>query len=130
MGLKPHQEDVGQTLGIYGFGPGCYLVLPILGPSTARDTIGLLADTFIDPFAHVTIRENELFGASGNAIDYYSVKGTSAVNFRSDNLINLESLEKNSLDLYSSYKSIYLQDRNNKIKNSTEDQDDWGNLDN
>lgn len=130
MGLKPHQEDVGQTLGIYGFGPGCYLVLPILGPSTARDTIGLLADTFIDPFAHVTIRENELFGASGNAIDYYSVKGTNAVNFRSDNLINLESLEKNSLDLYSSYKSIYLQDRNNKIKNSTEDQDDWGNLDN
>ena len=52
------------------------------------------------------------------------------MNFRSDNLINLESLEKNSLDLYSSYKSIYLQDRNNKIKNSTEDQDDWGNLDN
>ena len=124
------REDYGQTLGKWGVGEGCYLVLPILGPSTARDTIGLLADTFIDPFAHVTIRENELFGASGNAIDYYSVKGTNAVNFRSDNLINLESLEKNSLDLYSSYKSIYLQDRNNKIKNSTEDQDDWGNLDN
>ena len=44
--------------------------------------------------------------------------------------ILISELEKNSLDLYSSYKSIYLQDRNNKIKNSTEDQDDWGNLDN
>ena len=69
IGLKPHKEDVGQTLGVYGVGPGCYLVLPILGPSTARDTLGLVADTFIDPFAHVTIREKELLGVSGNNID-------------------------------------------------------------
>ena len=63
-------------------------------------------------------------------LDYYSVKGTTAVDFRSDNITNFESLEKNSIDLYSSFKSIYLQDRENKIKNSIEDQDDWGNLDN
>ena len=130
MGLKPHKEDVGQTLGSYGFGPGCYLVLPILGPSSARDSIGLLADTFIDPFAHVTIRENDLFGVSGNDLDYFSIKGTTAIDFRADNDKNLESLEKNSIDLYSSIKSIYLQDRENKIKNSSGDQDDWGNLDN
>ena len=66
MGLKPHKEDVGQTLGAYGFGPGCYFVFPILGPTTARDSVGLVADTFIDPFAHVTIREKELLGSSGN----------------------------------------------------------------
>ena len=130
IGLKPHKEDVGQTLATYGFGPGCYFVLPILGPTTARDTIGLIADTFVDPFAHVTIQEKELFGISGNNLDYYSVKGTSAVDFRSDNLNNFDSLEKNSLDLYSSFKSVYLQDRKNKIKNSKEDSDDWGNLDN
>ena len=59
MGLKPHKEDVGQTLGTYGVGPGCYLVLPILGPSTVRDSFGLLADTFVDPFANVTISKNE-----------------------------------------------------------------------
>ena len=129
MGLKPHKEDVGQTLGTYGIGPGCYLVLPILGPSTARDSFGLLADTFIDPFAHVTIRENELLGISGNDLDYFSVKGVTAVDFRADNDQNFESLEKNSLDLYSSLKSVYLQNRENKIKNSTSDQDDWGNLD-
>ena len=130
IGLKPNKEDVGQTLGSYGIGPGCYLVLPVFGPSTARDSVGLLADTFLDPFAHVTIREKELFKSSGSAMDYYSVKGLGAVNFRADNDKNFESLEKNSIDLYSSLKSIYLQDRENKIKNSIEDQDEWGNLDN
>ena len=129
MGLKPHEEDVGQTLGAYGVGPGCYLVLPVLGPSTARDSFGLIADTFVDPFAHVTIRENELFGISGNDIDYFSVKGVTAVDFRADNNQNFESLEKNSLDLYSSLKSVYLQNRENKIRNSIEDDDEWGSLD-
>ena len=130
IGLKPHKEDVGQTLGSYGIGPGCYFVLPILGPTTARDSIGLLADTFIDPFAHVTLREKELFGASGNTLDYYSVKATGVVDFRADNDKNFQSLEKNSIDLYSSLKSIYLQDRENKIKNSIEDEDEWGDLNN
>ena len=51
MGLKPHKEDVGQTLGSYGIGTGCYFVLPFFGPTTARDSIGLIADTFVDPFA-------------------------------------------------------------------------------
>jgi phospholipid-binding lipoprotein MlaA len=130
IGLQPHKEDVGQTLGSYGIGPGCYFVLPVLGPTTVRDSIGLLADTLIDPFAHATIHEHEIFGASGNTLDYYSVKTTSTIDFRAENDKNFESLEKNSIDLYSSLKSIYLQDRENKIKNSTEEQDDWGNLDN
>ena len=130
IGLKPHKEDVGQTLGSYGIGTGCYFVLPILGPTTARDSIGLIADTFVDPFAHVTIRENELLGASGNSLDYISVKATGAIDFRADNEKNFDSLEKNSIDLYSTLKSIYLQDRENKIKNSVNDQDEWGNLDN
>ena len=130
IGLKPHKEDVGQTLGAYGVGPGCYLVLPILGPSTARDAFGLFADSFVDPFAHITIRDNEILGISGNDLDYYTVKGTTAVDFRADQDTNFESLEKNSLDFYSALKSVYLQDRENKIKNSTDGQDEWGNLDN
>ena len=130
IGLKPHKEDVGQTLGSYGIGPGCYFVLPIFGPTTARDSLGMFADTFVDPFAHITIREKELFGASGTSLDYYSLKATSAVDFRADNDKNFESLEKNSIDLYSSLKSVYLQDRENKIKNSSTEEDDWGNLDN
>jgi len=125
MGLKPHKEDVGQTLGTYGIGSGCYFVLPILGPTTLRDSIGLVADTFIDPFAHVTIRENELLSASGNSLDYYSVKTVDAVDFRAENILTFDSLEKNSLDLYSSMKSVYLQSRERKINNSTGDTEDW-----
>ena len=130
LGLKAQKEDVGQTLGSYGFGPGCYFVLPILGPTTARDTLGMVADAFVDPFAHITWRENELFGISGQRLDYIAVKGTTAVDFRADNETNFDSLEKTSIDLYASFKSLYLQNRENKITNSSEGEDDWGNLDN
>ena len=130
FGLQAQKEDVGQTLGSYGFGPGCYFVLPILGPTTARDSLGMVADSFIDPFAHITWRENELFGVSGQRLDYLTVKGTSAVDFRADNVTNFDSLEKNSIDLYASFKSLYLQDRENKISNSAESDADWGNLGN
>ena len=130
MGFENQQEDVGQTLGAYGFKAGCYFVLPILGPTTVRDSIGMVADSFVDPFAHVTIRENELFNISGSDIDYFSVKGATAVNFRADNVTNINSLEKNSLDIYAAYKSLYLQNRDKKISNtfSLEDDDDWGEL--
>jgi|TARA_B110000211_G_C14060813_1_gene545422 phospholipid-binding lipoprotein MlaA len=130
IGLKPNKEDVGQTLGTYGIGTGCYFVLPIFGPTTVRDSVGMIADTFVDPFAHVTIREHEFLSTSGSSLDYFAVKGSTAIDFRADNDTNFESLEKNSIDLYSSYKSIYLQDRENKIANSSASQDDWGNLDN
>ena len=130
LGLKSQKEDVGQTLGAYGVGSGCYFVLPILGPTTVRDSVGMIADTFVDPFAHVTLRENELLGASGNQLDYISVKGATAVDFRADNAVNFDSLEENSIDLYASFKSLYLQNRENKINNSSENEDDWGNLDN
>jgi phospholipid-binding lipoprotein MlaA len=130
LGFKAQKEDVGQTLGTYGVGSGCYFVLPILGPTTVRDSFGMVADTFVDPFAHITIRENELLGISGSKLDYFSVKGTTAIDFRADNVTNFDSLEKNSLDLYSSFKSVYLQDRENKIKNSSSSSDDdWGSLD-
>ena len=130
LGLKAQKEDVGQTLGASGIKAGCYFVLPILGPTTARDSIGMIADSFIDPFAHVTWRENELLGVSGQKLDYLAVKGTTAVDFRADNVVNFDSIEKNSIDLYASFKSLYLQNRENKINNSSVDNDDWGNLDN
>ena len=128
MGLNNQQEDVGQTLGAYGVGVGCYFVLPILGPTTLRDSFGLIADTFVDPFARVTLREKEFLNITGSEIDYFSVKGASVVDFRGDNMTNLDSLEKNSLDMYAALKSLYLQNRAKKISNtfSSEDVDDWG----
>ena len=131
MGLKNQQEDIGQTLGAYGFKGGCYYVLPILGPTNVRDSIGLVADSFVDPFAHITIREKELLNVSGNKIDYFTVKGATAVDFRGDNMKNFDNLEKNSIDMYAAVKSLYLQNRAKKIGNteSSED-DDWGDLNN
>ena len=130
MGFEAQKEDVGQTMGSYGVKSGCYFVLPILGPTTVRDSVGMVADTFVDPFSIVTLREREILNISGAKFDYYTVKGASAVDFRGDNMKNFESLEKNSIDMYTSMKSIYLQDRENKIKNSLDSDDgDWGNLD-
>ena len=127
MGFKNQQEDIGQTLGAYGVSAGCYFVLPILGPTTVRDSAGMIADSFVDPFAHITLREKELLSISGSQIDYYSVKGAGAVDFRADNMTNLDSLEKNSIDMYAAMKSLYLQNTSKKINNtfSSNEEDDW-----
>ena len=131
MGLENQKEDLGQTLGSYGVGGGCYFVLPFLGPTTVRDTIGMVIDNnYLDPFARVTWHEKEIKNISGSKIDYVGIKAADAVDFRSDNITNFESLEKNSIDLYAATKSLYLQNRKNKINNSSDEDEDWGNLDN
>ena len=131
LGLENQKEDLGQTLGSYGVGGGCYFVLPILGPTTLRDSLGMIADNqYLDAFARVTWHEKEIKSLSGNKLDYVGVKAATAVDFRGDNMINFESLEKNSIDLYAATKSLYLQDRTKKIKNkSSSDDDTWGELD-
>ena len=103
------KEDYGQSLAKAGFGPGCYIVLPVLGPSTARDTIASAAN-FLggDAWYNVTVRnETQHF----SDIDYYSSKVTGGVDFRAKNYDSIKNLEKNSLDFYASVKSLYLQDR-------------------
>ena len=131
LGLKNQKEDLGQTLGAYGVGSGCYFVLPILGPTTVRDSFGMIVDNrYLDAFARVTWHEKEIKNMSGNKLDYVGIKAASAVDFRGDNMINFESLEKNSIDLYAATKSLYIQDRTKKIKNKdSSDDDSWGELD-
>ena len=131
MGLKNQKEDLGQTLGAYGVKGGCYFVLPILGPTTLRDSVGMVVDNnYLDAFARVTWHEREIKSISGTKLDYIGIKSAEAVDFRGDNMINFESLEKNSIDLYAATKSLYLQNRSKKIKNETgEDDDAWGDLD-
>ena len=126
------KEDYGQTLGSWGMGPGCYIVLPVLGPSTTRDMVGS-AFNFLggDPWHNITIkRDTQYFNES----DYYYSKVTSGVDFRAKNLESFDSLEQNSIDFYASIKSLYLQDRKNKILNSdgvtdTMDDSDWEEID-
>lgn len=131
LGLENQKEDLGQTLGAYGVNGGCYFVLPILGPTTIRDSFGMVVDNqYLDAFARVTWHEKEIKSLSGSKLDYVGVKAATAVDFRGDNMTNFESLEKNSIDLYAATKSLYLQDRSKKIKNKSSSEDDsWGELD-
>ena len=118
MGFSKYEkEDYGQTLAVAGVGPGCYLVLPVLGPSTARDTIASVS-TFVggDAWYNVSVKNDTQYFSD---FDYYSSKATSGVDFRAKNYDSIENLEKNSLDFYASVKSLYLQDRQQKILNST-----------
>ena len=129
MGLqKLDKEDYGQTLGKMGFGPGCYLVLPVLGPTTVRDTIGTIASiSGGDPFYNISVtRDTHYF----SDFDYYATKATSAIDFRAKNLGSLENLEENSIDFYAAVRSLYIQDRKKKILNSvgitdSMDDSDW-----
>ena len=131
LGLENQKEDLGQTLGAYGIDGGCYFVLPILGPTTVRDSVGMVVDNnYLDAFARITWHEKEIKSISGNKLDFVGVKAAAAVDFRGDNMLNFESLQKNSIDLYAATKSLYLQDRSKKIKNtSSADDDSWGELD-
>ena len=131
LGLEDTQEDLSQTLGVYGVRNGCYFVLPVLGPTTVRDSFAMVGDTFLDPFATMTWRQKEVFNRTGKKREYIGVKSAGVVDFRGDNEKNIKSLKENSIDLYSSTKSIYLQNKERKIKNSDVVEDnDWGNLDN
>ena len=128
--LEPTQEDLSQTLGVYGVKNGCYFVLPVLGPTTVRDTAAMVGDTFLDPFATMTWRQKEVLNETFNKSNYVLYKGADAIDFRGNNDSNIESLKKNSIDLYAATKSLYLQNKKNKIENSTGNEEDgWGNLD-
>ena len=123
------KEDYGQTLGSWGIGEGCYLVLPVLGPSTVRDTFGLVGSTIAggDPWYNVTVKNDTHYFTD---FDYYGTRATSGIDFRAKNIDSFEILEQNSLDFYASVRSLYLQDRQQKIANSknvvdTMDDSDW-----
>ena len=134
LGLPEYEkEDYGQSLARHGVGPGCYVVLPVLGPSTARDTVGSSLN-FLggDAWYNVTVRNDTHYFSD---IDYYSSKVTGGVDFRAKNYDSIENLQKNSLDFYASVKSLYLQDRQQKILNTkrvidTQNDSDWEEIDN
>ena len=129
IGLNNYEkEDWGQTLATWGVSEGCYIVLPILGPSTVRDTAGSLASYMGgDAWYNITVRNDTRYVSD---FDYYSSVAANGIDFRAKNLESFQNLEKNSLDFYASVKSLYLQDRRKKIANSdditeTMDDSDW-----
>ena len=129
IGLNSYEkEDFGQTLGSWGVGEGCYVVLPVLGPSTARDTLGSLANYMGgDAWYNVTVKNDTQYFSD---FDYYASKGAGGVDFRAKNFEDINNLEENSIDFYASVKSLYLQDRRKRILNATgatqtQDDSDW-----
>ncbi|OUR83330.1 ABC transporter [Cycloclasticus sp. 46_120_T64] len=100
MGMPKHHEDFGQTLGVYGVGTGPYVVLPLLGPSTLRDTLGLFADSFVDPVAQ--INDSDVM---------WSAIVLEGVDLRADLISSKRILDQASLDPYEFLRSGYFQRR-------------------
>ena len=132
---KYEKEDYGQTLGAWGVGPGCYLVLPVLGPSNLRDTAGSFANVMGgDPWYNASSHGNNEFLSERI---FLTSKALGGISFRSNNIESLDNLEKNSIDFYASVRSLYTQDRENKIKNNQrgnievlyKNEEDWEEID-
>jgi len=119
------KEDYGQSLGVIGVGAGCYVVLPVIGPSTVRDTVGSFANLLGgDVWYNVTVANNTQHVSD---FDYWASRVGAGIDFRAKNIDSFKNLEKNSMDFYASVRSLYLQDRQRKIENSkttTETMDD------
>ena len=129
LGLDEYEkEDYGQSFAALGAEPGCYIVLPVLGPSTARDTVASTLNFFGgDPWYNVTVRNDTQYFNDAN---YYSSKVGAGVDFRAKNYDSINNLEENSIDFYASVKSLYLQDRQQKILNTkkiidTQNDSEW-----
>jgi phospholipid-binding lipoprotein MlaA len=104
LDLPKYGEDFGQTLGTWGFSPGPFIVLPVLGPSTVRDGVGLVADWYLDPVTYIeddTVR--------------WSVRGLDLVDTRADMLGASRVLEQAALDPYAFMRDAYLQHRRSLV---------------
>ena len=110
MGYPYHDEDFGQTLAVHGVGEGTYLVLPLFGPSSIRDGVGILVDTFLDPLTYV---------AQANDAEEYLLARTAVtgIDKRSRNIETLDDLRRDSIDFYARIRSLYRQTRQNNINN-------------
>lgn len=110
-GLPKQREDFGQTLGTYGSEGGSYIVLPILGPSNSRDTVGLVVDSLTNPFNYLP----------GGAVA--GITGSRVVHGRSEVLDLTKEIDRTSFDPYSAYRSAYTQRRNALINNQKDNSD-------
>lgn len=107
LGHPLHKEDFGQTLAVWGFGEGPFLMLPLLGPSTLRDAAGLAVDQLaFDPFAHASSGDVGIARGVGEAVD---------TRHRLDAVIR--DVRRNSLDPYATVRAAYLQRRGVEIRN-------------
>jgi phospholipid-binding lipoprotein MlaA len=100
FGIEQSDQDMGLTLGVWGVGPGPFLILPFLPPLTVRDGVGFLVDTAMTPYIYFI----PWYASLGGAV-------TNVVNERSLNLDRYERVEEATVDLYAAVRSAYLQRR-------------------
>ncbi|RXK13901.1 ABC transporter [Halarcobacter mediterraneus] len=112
--LYAKKEDFGQTLGHYGIGEGFHLVLPFFGPSNLRDTIGLLADGYVNPLTTSNVYDDKVFKVKDR--EKYILSITNVINDTSLNPNRYETLTKDAIDLYPFLRDTYNQKREKEIK--------------
>ena len=113
-GIEHHSEDFGQTLATWGASEGPYLVLPLIGPSPVRDTVGLVADYYLDPVAHYFDNVDR-----GNL--NWVRAGARAIDTRSRNIETIDDIERSAIDYYATIRSLYRQRRKDEIMNGQND---------
>jgi phospholipid-binding lipoprotein MlaA len=106
LGISRKDEDLGQTFGKYGIGQGFYIVWPILGPSSLRDSVGTVGDWFLDPVDYV----NPFF------FDALAIRTFDKVNTVSLHIGDYEDLKKSAIDPYVSLRNAYIQYRKKKVE--------------
>ena len=103
--LQPSTEDLGQTFAVWGFGNGAYLMLPFFGPSSLRDGLGRLGDTFLDPIWWVPV---DIWTSIG-------IRAGETVNDTSLRIGEYEALKEAAMDPYVMIRNAYVQNRNKVI---------------
>ena len=106
FGIETQDEDLGQTLGVWGMKPAFYLQVPFLGPYSFRDGIGFVGDLFLDPRTYI-FSDNPFM---------YVVRPVEIVNDTSLSLGEYEDLKSSAIDPYVAIRDVYYQYRENKIK--------------
>jgi len=104
-GLEPAQEDLGQTLAVYGFGDGFYVVWPLLGPSTLRDSVGMVGDAFLNPVRYVKPAETSI-----------GISAVDATNKGSFHIGEYEAFKSAAVEPYVAMRGAYIQYRSKQIK--------------
>jgi phospholipid-binding lipoprotein MlaA len=103
--LDPSEEDLGQTLATYGIGDGFFIVWPILGPSTVRDSVGMIGDWFLNPVSYVQPIEA-----------YLGVRAVETVNETSFRIGDYETLKEAAIEPYAAFRDAYIQYRKKKVE--------------
>jgi phospholipid-binding lipoprotein MlaA len=111
LGVGRQPEDFGQTLAVWGSDDGPYLVLPLLGPSNLRDTVGIVVDFFLDPTTYIEGDDDARLAFQ------ITRRATEAVDFRAENFDEIDDLKETSVDYYARVRTIYKQRRDALIRN-------------